>query len=546
MTAFVPNASSIGPTVIFSSVAANDSVTFLQPYTFINTGTNAVNIIHHNNTVLNMTTLMSGGSYGVVVNGGNDCDIINTATGTIAALSGTAGYNAVYMAGDRNTLTNAGDIYSVNGTAVFMTGTDMVLNNSGRIQGRDVGLVAAGISYSITNSGTIDCVAATTASAVYLAGTSAAKVLVNTGVIQSLVPGSGTAIIVEAHNLTTIVNSGTVRSVGGVAIDASTSTGGIHLTNSGTITSSTAFVLSVAGTNLADTLINTGSINRSVGLGDGDDTFNGIGGFVGGTVFGGDGSDTYRVSDALLAIFEAGGEGAADHVLSTVSFALATGSEIETLTLLGAATNGSGNEFNNTINGNTADNRLFGGAGNDTLNGGTGQDTLRGDAGNDLVMGNEGDDTLKGSSGIDTLYGGDGDDILWGDSSHDRLYGDEGEDVLIGGTGRDTMVGGADADMFVFRGVTDSNAGANRDIISLFEAGLDKIDLSLIDANTVQNGNQSFVFLGTGVFTNVAGQLRVLSGANSILQADVNGDGVADFELQLTGIATISVNDILI
>jgi hypothetical protein len=35
MTAFVPSASSIGPNQIFVSVAANDSLTLLQPFIFI-------------------------------------------------------------------------------------------------------------------------------------------------------------------------------------------------------------------------------------------------------------------------------------------------------------------------------------------------------------------------------------------------------------------------------------------------------------------------------------------------------------------------------
>ena len=76
MTAFVPTASDIGPGTIYTSVAAGDSVTFLQPYSFINTTGTAVNINHANNTLINMTTLMSGATYGVVVNGVADCDII--------------------------------------------------------------------------------------------------------------------------------------------------------------------------------------------------------------------------------------------------------------------------------------------------------------------------------------------------------------------------------------------------------------------------------------------------------------------------------------
>ena len=99
----------------------------------------------------------------------------------------------------------------------------------------------------------------------------------------------------------------------------------------------------------------------------------------------------------------------------------------------------------------------------------------------------------------------------------------------------------------MFRAVADSGAGAGvRDIISGFETGLDLIDLTRIDASNLLNGNQAFSFIGTGAFTSVAGQLRAVHGANSLLQADVNGDGVADFEVQLNGIGAVSVNDILL
>jgi Ca2+-binding RTX toxin-like protein len=148
---------------------------------------------------------------------------------------------------------------------------------------------------------------------------------------------------------------------------------------------------------------------------------------------------------------------------------------------------------------------------------------------------------------VDSLFGGDDDDLLLGGAANDRLFGDDGRDTLIGGAGRDVLTGGADADTFQFRSITESPAGATaRDSIVGFEAGLDVIDLTRIDANTNTAGNQAFTFIGTGAFTGVAGQLRVLAGANSVLQGDVNGDGVADFEVQLNGIATISGNDILL
>ncbi len=140
-----------------------------------------------------------------------------------------------------------------------------------------------------------------------------------------------------------------------------------------------------------------------------------------------------------------------------------------------------------------------------------------------------------------------GDDRVVGDAGNDRLNGDAGDDTLVGGGGRDTLTGGTEADTFQFRSVADSAAGAAlRDTILFFQTGLDLIDLTRIDANAVLTGNQTFSFIGVVAFSNVAGQLRVVNGANSVIQGDVNGDGVADFELQLNAIAAVSVNDILL
>jgi hypothetical protein len=44
----------------------------------------------------------------------------------------------------------------------------------------------------------------------------------------------------------------------------------------------------------------------------------------------------------------------------------------------------------------------------------------------------------------------------------------------------------------------------------------------------------------------VAGQLRAVHGTNSLLLGDVNGDGVADFEVALVAVGSIAVNDLLL
>jgi hypothetical protein len=72
---------------------------------------------------------------------------------------------------------------------------------------------------------------------------------------------------------------------------------------------------------------------------------------------------------------------------------------------------------------------------------------------------------------------------------------------------------------------------SNYDEIMLFEHGVDKIDLSAIDADIHEDGDQAFKLVDS--FTGEAGQLDVLvtdGGANgyAYLRGDVDGDAVAD------------------
>ena len=58
----------------------------------------------------------------------------------------------------------------------------------------------------------------------------------------------------------------------------------------------------------------------------------------------------------------------------------------------------------------------------------------------------------------------------------------------------------------------------------------------MIDASTCTAGDQAFSFIGTGLYTGVAGQLRyAVGGGVTTIAGDVNGDKVSDFHIQLTG-----------
>ena len=93
----------------------------------------------------------------------------------------------------------------------------------------------------------------------------------------------------------------------------------------------------------------------------------------------------------------------------------------------------------------------------------------------------------------------------------------------------------------------DSGVRAGRDIITDFLSGTDKIDFTGIDANTATAANDAFTMINNAAFSNVAGQLRYsVVGSNTIMEGDVNGDGIADFQLQLTGIHTFVAADLLL
>jgi len=91
------------------------------------------------------------------------------------------------------------------------------------------------------------------------------------------------------------------------------------------------------------------------------------------TMFGGLGNDVYFVDNVGDVVFENAGEGDADAVFSTVSYALSP--NVETLVLQDAGNlDGTGNTLTNNIYGNSGDNLIDGGGGADMLTGNVGND----------------------------------------------------------------------------------------------------------------------------------------------------------------------------
>ncbi|MBK6632655.1 MAG: putative Ig domain-containing protein, partial [Betaproteobacteria bacterium] len=234
----------------------------------------------------------------------------------------------------------------------------------------------------------------------------------------------------------------------------------------------------------------------------GDDTLDGGAGSD--TMRGGKGNDIYIVGSTGDKVFENAGEGS-DEIRSSVTFTLSA--NVENLILTGtSAINGTGNDLDNVLIGNSAKNTLKGGLGNDTYfvsstdvvtetanqgidtvsSGGTwtlgsnlenllltGTTAING-TGNTLsnyLRGNTANNTLKGGTGIDLLEGGAGNDTLSDSTASDRGYfnggagtdtltGGSGAEIFIGGTGNDTLGTGSGADVIVF------NLGDGQDTVT--------------------------------------------------------------------------------
>ncbi|MGK9171339.1 hypothetical protein KXR53_33935 [Inquilinus limosus] len=214
-----------------------------------------------------------------------------------------------------------------------------------------------------------------------------------------------------------------------------------------------------------------------------------------------------------------------------------------------------GSAFGDTIAGTGGANGLAGGAGNDTLRGGAGGDRLDGGAGIDTVTYTESGIGVVISLPAVQVSGGHaqgdlliGIENLHGSAGADSLTGDGLANVLNGWAGKDQLTGGGGADRFTFHAVTHSGVGETADRIADFSRTQgDRIDLSVIDADTTQAGNQGFSFIGTGTYSGAVGQLRYQQFADgTVVAGDVNGDGASDFHIRCAGAIAFTATDFVL
>lgn len=155
----------------------------------------------------------------------------------------------------------------------------------------------------------------------------------------------------------------------------------------------------------------------------------------------------------------------------------------------------------------------------------------------DIIYGMAGDDSINSGAGADTIFGGVG---------RDTIDGGAGNDIINGGSDRDDLTGGTGADVFRYYLASESTAAATDRIRDFNASEGDKIDLSLIDANYLVGGNNSFVVASS--FTGVAGQLLIVNlGAGLFhVRGDVNGDGVADLQIEVKSRVALLASDLIL
>ena len=235
------------------------------------------------------------------------------------------------------------------------------------------------------------------------------------------------------------------------------------------------------------------------------------GGGAADTLIGGAGNDTYVVLTANDQVVDTVGDGTGDTVITSGSWVMTAGSEVENLsTSLSTGTtalNLTGSIYAQTITGNNGDNILDdgGSGGIDTLEGLLGNDTYvienAGAIIQEVLAGGTADRVhagvsytlaagvnvefmeafnpagivalnLTGNELAQTITGNAGSNQLAGMAGVDTLDGGSGNDRLDGGTGNDTLLGGAGDDIYVVDAAGDVTTEAATADIDQVQAGL--------------------------------------------------------------------------
>ncbi|WP_019864975.1 beta strand repeat-containing protein [Methylovulum miyakonense] len=496
-----------------------------------------------------------------------------TGNASVNTITGNTGNNIIDGLGGADIMSGGAgnDTYVVDTTNTLATNGDQITENAGA--GTD--LVQSSVTYTIfdvdvenltlTGSGVIN--ATGNASVNTLTGNGANNILNGLGGADTMVGGDG--------NDTYVVDN-----VGDKVTESpSQGTDLVQSSVTYTITNINVENLTLTGSGVINATGN-GSVNTIIG----NTAANLIDGKAGADIMsGGDGNDTYVVDTTNTTATNGdqitdGGTGT-DLVQSSVTYTIFD-TAVENLTLTGSGViNGTGNVSANIITGNAKNNVLDdGGAGAaDTLIGGVGDDTYNVNNSGDTVTesASQGTDTVVasvsytltdvdvenltlsgtattgiGNASANTLTSTGSANSLSGLAGIDTLVGAAGADTLIGGLGKDTLTGNAGNDIFQFATTSTTNTtthvttvtsndttlGAS-DVITDFTQSSDVINLHQIFDDTGA-GSGSGVVLTSFTGTGAKEVVYEASGSDTVVLGDIGGDGVADFEIILTGFSS--------
>ncbi|MEQ1662143.1 MAG: putative Ig domain-containing protein [Thiobacillus sp.] len=259
----------------------------------------------------------------------------------------------------------------------------------------------------------------------------------------------------------------------------------------------------------------TGIANLDATGNDGDNQINGNsgnnridGGLGADFMAGGEGNDLYVANEQGDTINESFDQGI-DTIERGYDTLYILESDVENLVLTGAVVHGNGNDLDNVVTGNAADNSLLGLWGNDTLIGGAGDDALFGQEGADSLIGGAGDDYYEIDDAGDTItenlnegddfvrstvswtlgdnlerlaVDGDTDLTVTGNALANGLWGNLGDNTLTGGTGDDYLFGDAGNDVYVYNRGDGQDSIDNTDLVGAsdtlrFGAGIADTDV---------------------------------------------------------------------
>jgi Ca2+-binding RTX toxin-like protein/type III secretion system FlhB-like substrate exporter len=402
-----------------------------------------------------------------------------------------------------NSIVSAVAVYSVGGS----NNPPVITSNGG---GNTATVSVAENTTAVTTVTATDPDAGQTLSYSIIGGADASKFTINVT--------TGVLAFVTAPNFEAPTDVG-ANNVYDVTVQVSDGNGGID-TQAIAVAVQDVPGVTLNGTGQSETLTGTGENDIINGRG-GNDTLQGLGGND--RLDGGAGTDTaaYAASPAGVNVSLATGSGSGGDAQGDTLI------NIENLT---------GSVFNDTLEGDSGNNVLAGGDGIDTVSyehaaAGVTVSLAINSAQN---TGGAGSDTL---SGFENLTGSASGDVLTGSSGVNVLSGLAGNDTLNGGSGADTLIGGAGSDQFLFTATADSSPNAP-DLITDFVHGVDRINLSAIDANTSPNaiGDQAFVFAGQNSNVVANSVTWYESSGNTIVQADLDANTTAEFTIVLTGV----------